>query len=46
MLYALVDSGDMLWLDYEVCNVPTGRLSDLDARGCLSESTTTKYILS
>jgi hypothetical protein len=28
------------------CNVPTGRLSDLDARGCLSGSTTTKYITS
>jgi hypothetical protein len=28
------------------CNVPTGRLSDLDARGCLSGSTTTKYVSS
>jgi transposase InsO family protein len=29
-----------------VCNVPTGRLSDLDARGCLSGSTTTKCVMS
>jgi hypothetical protein len=28
------------------CNIPTGRLSDLDARGCLSGSTTTKYVSS
>jgi hypothetical protein len=28
------------------CNVPTGRLSDLDTRGCLSGSTTTKYVSS
>jgi hypothetical protein len=28
------------------CNVPTGCLSDLDARGCLSGSTTTKYVSS
>jgi hypothetical protein len=28
------------------CNVPTGRLSDLDVRGCLSGSTTTKCVTS
>jgi hypothetical protein len=28
------------------CNVPTGCLSDLDAKGCLSGSTTTKCITS
>jgi transposase InsO family protein len=28
------------------CNIPTGRLSDLDARGCLSGSTTTKCVTS
>jgi hypothetical protein len=27
-----------------LCNVPTGRLSDLDARGCFSGSTTTKCV--
>jgi hypothetical protein len=26
------------------CNVPTGRLSDLDARGCFNESTTTRCV--
>jgi hypothetical protein len=31
---------------YHKCNVPTGRLSDLDARGCLSRSNTTKYVSS
>jgi hypothetical protein len=29
-----------------LCNVPTGRLSDLDARGCLSRSNTMKYVSS
>jgi hypothetical protein len=29
-----------------LCNVPTGCLSDLDARGCLSGSTTTKCVTS
>jgi hypothetical protein len=28
------------------CNIPTGHLSDLDTRGCLSGSTTTKYVTS
>jgi hypothetical protein len=31
---------------HNICNVPTGRLSDLDARGCLSGSTTTKCVTS
>jgi hypothetical protein len=31
---------------HDTCNVPTGRLSDLDARGCLSGSTTTKCVMS
>jgi hypothetical protein len=31
--------------NYDIyCNVPTGRLSDLDARGCLNGSTTTKCV--
>jgi hypothetical protein len=40
------------WLNYTFstcsngsCKVPTGRLSDLDTRGCLSGSTTTKCIM-
>jgi hypothetical protein len=32
--------------DVTFCNVPTGCLSDLDARGCLSGSTTTKCVMS
>jgi transposase InsO family protein len=32
--------------DISYCNVPTGRLSDLDARGCLSGSTMTKCVTS
>jgi hypothetical protein len=28
------------------CNIPTGRLSDLDARGCFSGSTTMKCVTS
>jgi hypothetical protein len=35
------------WLKWrDACNVPTGHLSDLDTRGCLSGSTTTKCVTS
>jgi hypothetical protein len=29
-------AGHMHYLEKALCNVPTGRLSDLDARGCFS----------
>jgi hypothetical protein len=32
--------------ELDICNVPTGRLSDLDTRDCLSGSTTTKCVTS